>query len=85
MDFTHHVYILRCSNGAHYTGCTSDLDERMRRHARGMVHFTKDKLPVECVAAFGFNDKYLAYSFEKYLKSGSGRAFMKRHLLERPA
>lgn len=27
-----------------------------------------------------FNNKYLAYNFERYLKKGSGRAFAKRHL-----
>jgi predicted GIY-YIG superfamily endonuclease len=53
----------------------------MRRHTNGQVHYTKDKLPVQCVASFGFPDKYKAYAFEKYLKSGSGRAFMKRHLI----
>lgn len=26
-----------------------------------------------------FKDKYLAFNFEKYLKSGSGRAFIKKH------
>ncbi|TRZ64951.1 MAG: GIY-YIG nuclease family protein, partial [Spirochaetia bacterium] len=28
-----------------------------------------------------FNDKYKAFEFEKYLKSGSGRAFINKHLL----
>lgn len=81
MDFTHHVYILKCSDGHYYVGCTNDLDDRFIRHSKGMVHYTKDKLPVNCVAAFGFQDKYKAFNFEKYLKSGSGRAFMKRHLV----
>jgi len=76
-----HVHILLCANGHYYVGCTSDLDERMTRHAKGQVHYTKDKLPVTCVAAFGFPDKYRAFAFEKYLKTGSGRAFMKRHLI----
>jgi len=26
-----------------------------------------------------FQDKYKAFAFEKYLKSGSGRAFLKKH------
>ncbi len=81
MEFSHHVYILLCSNGSHYTGCTNDLDDRFLRHSKGMVHFTHDKLPVTCVAAFGFQDKYKAFNFEKYLKTGSGRAFMKRHFI----
>ena len=79
------VYILLCTNGHYYVGCTSDLDERIIRHSKGQVHYTKDKLPVKCVAAFGFNDKYLAFNFEKYLKSGSGRAFLKRHLIAQQA
>ena len=29
-----------------------------------------------------FTDKYVAYRFEKYLKSGSGRAFLWKHILE---
>ena len=48
----------------------------MERHATGMVASTRSKLPVECIASFGFVDKYKAFNFEKYLKSGSGRAFM---------
>ena len=31
---------------------------------------------------FAFEDKYTAYNFEKYLKSGSGRAFLKKHLVD---
>ena len=81
MDFSHWVYILRCSDGHYYVGCTNDLDDRLRRHGAGMVHFTQDKLPVHCITAFGFTDKYKAYAFEKYLKTGSGRAFMGRHLV----
>lgn len=81
MNFSHHVYILKCSDGHFYVGCTNDLDDRIARHLKGMVHFTKDKLPVECIAAFAFTDKYKAFAFEKYLKTGSGRAFMSRHLV----
>ena len=81
MEFTHHVYILRCSNGTWYTGCTNDLDDRLVRHSKGMVQYTSDKLPVECICAMGFQDKYKAFNFEKYLKTGSGRAFMRRHFV----
>jgi putative endonuclease len=81
MTFPYTVYILRTSDGHTYVGCTSNLDERLRRHQAGMVHYTSDKLPVECIAAFGFHDKYKAFAFEKYLKSGSGRAFMNKRLI----
>ena len=40
---------------------------------------TTSMLPVKLVAYFAFSNKYTAFSFEKYLKSGSGRAFIKKH------
>jgi predicted GIY-YIG superfamily endonuclease len=49
-----------------------------------MVSYTSTRLPVECIAAFGFQDKYKAFAFEKYLKSGSGRAFMNKRLVKEP-
>ena len=76
-----HVYILKCSNGKYYTGCTNNLESRLVRHGKGLVHFTKDKLPIELVSYISFTDKYKAYEFEKYLKSGSGIAFRNKRLI----
>jgi predicted GIY-YIG superfamily endonuclease len=73
------VYILKCKNGKPYTGCTSDLKKRMERHSCGYVPATKDMLPVKLTCYFAFSDKYKAFEFEKYLKSGSGRAFSIKH------
>ncbi|MCB9163843.1 MAG: GIY-YIG nuclease family protein [Flavobacteriales bacterium] len=81
MDLPFHVYILLCADGHYYVGCTSSLSQRLARHDSGGVYYTRSRLPVQCVAAFGFADKYKAYDFEKYLKTGSGRAFMGRHLV----
>ena len=75
------VYILKCSNNTYYTGCTNDLDDRLKRHRKGQVHYTKDKLPVELITHIVFSDKYKAYEFEKYLKSGSGIAFRNKRLV----
>jgi putative endonuclease len=74
-----YVYILKCNNGEFYTGCTSDIEERLKRHNSGQVLATKDFLPVEIVTYIAFTDKYKAFAFEKYLKLGSGRAFSNRH------
>jgi len=76
-----YVYILKCTNKKHYVGCTQDLKERITRHQNGNVPSTKGILPVELITYIGFRDKYKAFNFEKYLKSGSGRAFAKRHLV----
>jgi putative endonuclease len=77
----HYIYILRCRNGSTYTGCTQDLKERFHRHNNGQVPATKQLLAVELIFYCAFKDKYKAFEFEKYLKSGSGRAFMQKRFL----
>lgn len=45
-----YMYILKCSNGAYYTGSTHDLDLRLHQHKRGEgANFTRKHLPVELV------------------------------------
>jgi predicted GIY-YIG superfamily endonuclease len=75
----YYVYILLCNNGLPYVGCTNDLKDRINRHQKGQVPATKDRLPVKLISYFAFSNKYTAFNFEKYLKSGSGRAFMNKH------
>ena len=77
----HYVYILNCANGKLYTGCTDDLKGRFDRHSKGHVPATKNRRPVTLAGYVALPDKYKAFEFEKYLKTGSGRAFIKRHLL----
>jgi putative endonuclease len=76
-----YVYILKCKDGSIYTGCTNNLEDRIKRHNTGQVCTTKNIQPSEIVTYIGFTDKYKAYAFERYLKLGSGRAFSKRHLI----
>ncbi len=76
-----YVYLLRCSDGTFYTGCTNNLENRIQRHTRQEVNYTKKKLPIELVTYIAFSDKYKAYDFEKYLKSGSGIAFRNKRLI----
>jgi putative endonuclease len=76
-----YVYILMCKGEKSYVGCARDLKSRIKRHRLGYVPATKGLRPMELTAYFAFEDKYKAYRFEKYLKSGSGRAFLKRHLI----
>lgn len=74
-----YVYILKCKDNNLYVGCTNNLKDRIERHSGGYVQATKGRLPISLVNYIAFKDKYGAYDFEKYLKSGSGRAFVKRH------
>jgi predicted GIY-YIG superfamily endonuclease len=76
----YYVYSLKCKNG-YYVGCTNNLQERLRRHKNGYVPATANRLPIKLNFYFVIQDKHKAFNFEKYLKSGSGRAFTKKHLV----
>jgi len=76
----YYVYSLKCKDG-YYIGCTDDLEGRLERHQRGHISATADRLPIKLDFYFAIKDKYKAFNFEKYLKSGSGRAFIKKHLI----
>lgn len=76
-----YVYLLKCSDGTTYTGCTSNVAERLIRHRRGEVLYTSSRLPLELITFIAFSDKYKAFHFEKYLKSGSGKAFSNKRFL----
>ena len=75
----YYVYSLECKDG-YYVGCTNDLKERITRHTAGRVPATADRLPVKLIFYFAHKNKYKAFEFEKYLKTGSGRSFVKKHL-----
>ncbi len=77
-----YVYILICSDGKTYVGCTSDLKDRFNRHINGHVPATKLRLPVSLIFYCAFINKYKAFEFENYLKTGSGRTFIKKRLIK---
>lgn len=76
----YYIYSLRCKNGF-YIGYTKNLKARLERHKKGSVPATADRLPIALEFYMAIADKYKAFSFEKYLKSGSGRAFIRKHLM----
>jgi putative endonuclease len=75
------VYVLR-SIGAptrHFVGVTRDLPKRLDWHNRGQNATTARERPWSVIVALEFDDAQTAIRFERYLKTGSGRAFAKRH------
>jgi predicted GIY-YIG superfamily endonuclease len=76
-----YVYILRSRKSVErvYVGCTSDLQRRLKEHNDGEADATYKHRPWYIDVAVWFHDKQRAIEFEKYLKTGSGRAFSKRH------
>jgi putative endonuclease len=76
-----YVYLLRsvAFPDEWYVGWTNDLEARLCDHDEGRsVHTAKYK-PWELKMYLAFADKTRAIAFEKYLKSGSGRAFSSKH------
>jgi predicted GIY-YIG superfamily endonuclease len=53
----------------------------MSIHNSGGSSHTAQLRPWELVACIEFSKESSAVAFEKYLKSGSGRAFAKRHFV----
>jgi len=76
-----YVYGLLLSNAEIYKGCTIDIEDRLPQHAAGKVDATKFHLPFKFLFYVALEDRHKAFKFEKYLKSGSGRAFIKKHFL----
>jgi len=78
-----YVYILRsiAAPDQTYVGCTTDLKARLTTHNEGGSAHTAKYRPWELVIFVRFEDDSKAWEFERYLKSGSGRAFAKKHFL----
>jgi predicted GIY-YIG superfamily endonuclease len=79
----HRVYILQSKThpAQTYIGSTSDLRKRLAEHNAGKSTHTNKFKPWELTACTALPEKPLAEKFERYLKSGSGRAFAQRRLL----
>lgn len=80
LNSMYYVYSLKCKDGF-YIGYTDNISKRLVRHQKGHVPATASRLPVDLEFFFAVNNKYKALKLEKYLKSGSGRAFTNRHLI----
>jgi putative endonuclease len=76
------VYVLKSDVDPrrYYTGVTSDLAARIEAHNAGRVPHTANGKPWMVDVVIEFSDERRAVTFERYLKSGSGGAFAKRHL-----
>ncbi|MFT3746793.1 MAG: GIY-YIG nuclease family protein [Agriterribacter sp.] len=72
------VYILYSQHhGKHYTGFTSNLSERLRSHNEYGKDWTARYRPWKLIFSKEFLDKSEAMAYEKWLKSGAGRDFIK--------
>ena len=75
------VYVLKNTDATphFYVGLTSDVNTRLIDHNAGRCPHTASRRPWLHHVVIEFPDATRAIRFERYLKSGSGRAFAKRH------
>lgn len=77
----YYVYILRSKNleNRTYVGSTGDLKKRLADHSAGKSIYTNKFKPWIVAGYIALPNREAAERLEVYLKSGSGRAFAKRH------
>jgi len=76
------VYIIQSIDhpDQYYSGLTADVEKRLQDHNSGKSKHTAKFKPWQLVSYHFFENENAALAFEKYLKSGSGRAFAKKRL-----
>jgi len=78
-----YAYVLEsvAKPGEFYRGHTDDLAQRVAEHNAGKCSHTSKFKPWKVKFYAAYETILFAQEFERYLKSGSGHAFAKRHLL----
>lgn len=74
-----YVYVIENPHSQRYIGSTDDLHRRIAEHQAGSCRTTRARGPWKLIVAIAFPDETQALAFERYLKSGSGHAFTRRH------
>ncbi len=76
------VYILKSIDHSFtYIGFTNDLDRRLKEHNEGLSQSTKHYAPLVLDAYVAVKTKMKAIELEKYFKTGSGKAVLKKRIL----
>ncbi|HCR41962.1 TPA: hypothetical protein DIV45_01185 [Patescibacteria group bacterium] len=82
----YYTYILYSSKSLNfYYGYTEDIKDRLKSHNEGRVFATAPYRPWKLVFYASFANKELAKDFERYLKTGAGKAFAYKRLVHSEA
>jgi putative endonuclease len=77
----HYVYVLRSGkDGGFYIGYSANLRKRVGEHATGESFATSYRGPWKLIYYEAYVEREDALGRERYLKSGSGRKFLKTQL-----
>lgn len=76
----YYVYLIRSIKYPEtlYVGYTTNIKQRLETHNSGGSIHTRNDRPWELVMCIAFKSMDCAKQFETYLKSHSGRAFVKK-------
>jgi len=69
------------SHNQPYVGQTRDLKARITEHNSGKCAHMERYRPWHLICYLGFAEERKAIAFERCLKSGSGKTFLRRHFL----
>ncbi|MGQ9643826.1 MAG: GIY-YIG nuclease family protein [Ignavibacterium sp.] len=74
-----YVYALKSKTRNYiYVGMTANIKDRMHRHNSGYEKTTRSYRPFELIYLEAFDNRKQAREKEKYLKSGSGKEYLKK-------
>jgi putative endonuclease len=77
------VYVLQSQkDSAFYIGISSDVQKRLQSHNKGNTRSTKSRRPFKLLYTEKYATRKEARKREKYLKSGCGREWLKRAVVE---
>lgn len=81
----HYVYIIQSIQFPDkiYIGQTTSVTRRLYQHNQKTTFHTAKYIPWKLIVYLGFTDTSSAFEFEKYLKSGTGRAMIAKRFLNR--
>jgi putative endonuclease len=79
-----HAYVIISDSHSdrYYIGLSSRPRDRLAEHNAGKNPSTASFIPWRFAVVFSFPSEKTARRFERYLKGGSGRAFLRRHILD---
>ncbi len=78
------VYVIESDDAATppYVGLTWNVMTQLASHNAGESAETRAHRPWKLVVAMAFSTGARAEAFERFLKSGAGAAFVRRHLVQ---
>ncbi|MCH7613919.1 MAG: GIY-YIG nuclease family protein [Candidatus Marinimicrobia bacterium] len=79
----HYVYCLENAEKQYlYIGSTNQLKQRIEKHKKGECKATKPYMPLILTAYVAVNSESKARKLEAYFKTGSGKAILKKRILQ---